>query len=157
MTKKYFLLGFLWITGIWSQGVLLAQKTISARPNIVLIIGDDIGADDLGCYGNNQVKTPVMDRIAKEGLRFTNAYLTTSSCSPSRCSIISGRYPHNTGAAELHTPLPASISIFPGLLKNAGYYTAQAGKWHMGENAKRGFNIIHENGKENGDGGEDYG
>lgn len=152
--KKYFLVALLIIPCSWLQNVLLAQKTVSDRPNIVLIIGDDVGVDDLGCYGNNQVKTPNMDRIAKEGLRFTNAYLTTSSCSPSRCSIISGRYPHNTGAAELHTPLPAGISIFPELLKNAGYYTAQAGKWHMGESAKRGFNIIQENGKENGDGGE---
>lgn len=138
----------------WLQNKVLAQNSIKQAPNIVLIIGDDVGADDLGCYGNKQVKTPIMDRIAKEGLRFTNVYLTTSSCSPSRCSIISGRYPHNTGAAELHTPLPAEVSIFPELLKKAGYYTAQAGKWHMGESAKRGFDITHENGKENGDGGE---
>lgn len=137
------------------HGKVLAQKSIKSTPNIILIIGDDIGADDLNCYGNKQVKTPIIDRIAKEGLRFTNAYLTTSSCSPSRCSIISGRYPHNTGAAELHTSLPAEVSIFPELLKKAGYYTAQAGKWHMGGYAKRGFDVIHEKLKENGDGGEE--
>ncbi|MEJ7664489.1 MAG: sulfatase-like hydrolase/transferase [Hymenobacter sp.] len=91
------------------------------------------------------MKTPNLDRIANEGIRFTNAYVTTSSCSPSRCSIISGRYPHNMGAAELHSSLPPQISIFPELLKNAGYFTAQAGKWHMGENAKRGFDIVQEN------------
>src|SRR5690606_15279874 len=105
--------------------------------------------------GNRQVKTPIIDRIAKEGLRLTNAFLTTSSCSPSRCSVISGRYPHNTGAAELHTPLPPEISIFPELLKNAGYYTAPAGKWHMGEYAKRGFNVVYDKLKDNGDGGEE--
>lgn len=125
-------------------------------PNIVLIIGDDIGWNDLGCYRNNVVQTPNIDRMAKGGMRFTNAFLTTSQCSPTRCSIISGRYPHNTGAAELHTPLPASIQVFPELLKNAGYYTAQAGKWHMGDHAKRGFDLVHDEGKNvNGDGGED--
>jgi len=154
--KKKFLLSLLFISIGWLQCDLMAQKVgMSRSPNIVLIIGDDIGVEDIGCYGNTVVKTPNMDRIAKEGLRFTNAYVTTSSCSPSRCSIISGRYPHNTGAAELHTALPAEVSIFPELLKKAGYYTAQAGKWHMGENAKRGFDIVHDKGKENGDGGEE--
>jgi len=124
------------------------------RPNIVLILADDIGADDLGCYGNPFVQTPHIDRIAAEGIRFTNAYVTTSSCSPSRCSILSGRYPHNTGAAELHTPLPQDIPTFAGLLHTTGYYTAQAGKWHMGESAKLGFDLIQENNKLNGDGGE---
>src|SRR3546814_20550745 len=81
------------------------------RPNIVLILADDIGTDDLGCYGNPFVQTPHIDRIAAEGLRFTNAYVTTSSCSPSRCSMLSGRYPHNTGEAELHTPHTAQIHI----------------------------------------------
>src|SRR5690606_9806228 len=83
------------------------------RPNIILFIADDVGWNDFGCYGNKDVSTPNIDRIAKAGLRFDNAYLTTSSCSPSRCSIISGRYPHNTGAVELHTPLPEEINIFP--------------------------------------------
>ena len=145
---------FVLFTGLTFTKVL-AQKSKALRPNIVLIIGDDIGAGDIGCYGNQQVKTPVIDRIAKEGLRFTNVFLTSSSCSPSRCSIISGRYPHNTGAAELHTPLPAEVSIFPELLKNAGYYTAQAGKWHMGEYAKRGFDVVYDKSKDNGDGGEE--
>lgn len=124
------------------------------RPNIILILADDIGADDLGCYGNPFVQTPHIDRIATEGIRFTNAYVTTSSCSPSRCSILSGRYPHNTGAAELHTPLPPGIPTFAGLLRAAGYYTAQAGKWHMGELAKRDFDLVQEDPKLNGDGGE---
>lgn len=153
--KRYLLPAILFMGMGWSQNRVLAQNSLKRAPNIVLIIGDDIGADDLGCYENKQVKTPIMDRIAKEGLRFTNVYLTASSCSPSRCSIISGRYPHNTGAAELHTPLPTEVPIFPELLKNAGYYTAQAGKWHMGDNAKRGFDVIHENFEENGDGGEE--
>lgn len=149
------LLVMLFWGGCCLQSIALAQSSANPAPNIVLIIGDDIGVDDLGCYGNIQVKTPNIDKIAKEGLRFTNTYLTTSSCSPSRCSIISGRYPHNTGAAELHTPLPDEVTTFPALLKSAGYYTAQAGKWHMGDSAKTGFDVIHDKAKENRDGGEE--
>lgn len=132
-----------------------AQTSPNPPPNIILIIGDDIGADDIGCYGNREVKTPNIDRLAKEGLRFTNAYVTTSSCTPSRSSIISGRYPHNTGAAELHSLMPAEVPIFPELLKKGGYYTAQAGKWHMSDPVKRGFHTIHINQKQNGNGGEE--
>ena len=128
----------------------------SSQPNIVLIIADDVGWNDLGCYGNSVVRTPNIDRIAAEGIKFTNAFLTTSSCSPSRTSIISGRYPHNTGAAELHTPLPSEVVIFPELLKKAGYYTAQAGKWHMGDAARRGFDQILDSGKMGNSGADQW-
>jgi arylsulfatase A-like enzyme len=124
------------------------------KPNIILIIADDVSWDDLGCYGNTSVHTPNLDKIASEGLRFTNAFVTSSSCSPSRSSIITGRYPHNTGAAELHTPLPAHLTFFPELLKKEGYYTAQAGKWHEGEHTKRAYDTLIE-GDINGAGGED--
>lgn len=126
------------------------------KPNFIFIIADDVSWNDIGCYGNEVVKTPNIDQLAKEGLQFTNAFLTASSCSPSRCSIISGEYPHSNGAAELHTPLPASEVPFPLLLKEHGYYTAQAGKWHMGEAAHRAFDrYTDNNGYNNGDGGED--
>ena len=62
------------------------------QPNIVLIIGDDISIDDFGCYGHPNIKTPNIDKLAASGLRFTNTYLTTSQCSPTRCSIITCRY-----------------------------------------------------------------
>jgi N-sulfoglucosamine sulfohydrolase len=125
------------------------------KPNIIMIIADDIGWDDIGCYGNEVVQTPNMDRIAKEGIRFDHFYLTTSSCSPSRTSIISGRYPHNTGSAELHTPLPGTVLTFPELLKAAGYFTAQSGKWHMGPAPRSGFDLIYDQGNLIGDGGEE--
>lgn len=126
----------------------------SQPPNIVLIIGDDIGWNDLSYYGNNRFQTPNIDRITNEGTKFTNAFLTTSSSSSSQSSIITGRYPHNTGAAELHTPLPVSVETFPILLKKASYYTA-AGKLHMGAHAKRGFDLVKDEGpRVNGDGGE---
>jgi N-sulfoglucosamine sulfohydrolase len=125
------------------------------RPNIVLIIADDVSWNDLGCYGNNQVKTPNIDRLASEGLMFTNFFLTASSSSPSRNSIITGRYPHNTGASELHTEPSLDMVSFPELLKQSGYFTAQAGKFHMGKYALRGFESVNENGELNGDGGEE--
>ncbi len=103
------------------------------RPNFVFIIGDDISAEDLGCYGNAGIRTPNIDRMAGEGLRFTNAYLTASSCSPSRCSIITSRYPHNLEtASELHAELPPGIPLFPTLLRRDGYHTVQSGKAHFG-------------------------
>jgi len=125
-------------------------------PNIILIIADDVSWNDFGCYGNDFVKTPNIDRLASEGLCFTNAYLTASSCSPSRCSIISGKYPHSNRAAELHIPLPEDEIPFPLLLKEKNYYTAQAGKWHMGPAVHRAFDLYTDNnGYNNGNGGED--
>jgi N-sulfoglucosamine sulfohydrolase len=119
-----------------------AQQLEENRPNVVLIIGDDISFDDFGCYGHPTIRTPHVDGLAARGMRFTNAYLTTSQCSPTRCSLITGRYPHNTGAPELHTPLPAGQIMFPAMLKDAGYYTAAAGKWHLGNYAKAAFDRI---------------
>ncbi len=103
-----------------------------SRPNVILFIGDDISSNDFGCYGNTAARTPNIDRLAHDGLRFTQAYLTASSCSPSRSSIITGRYPHNNGkAAELHQPIAWNLPWFPALLRDAGYYTAIVGKYHM--------------------------
>ena len=147
---------------VFSRNILLLTLFIlslkgfsSEKPNIVFIIADDIGWNDLGCYGNKYVKTSNIDKLSTEGLQFNNAFLTASSCSPSRCSIISGKYPHSNGAAELHTTLPEEEIPFPLLLKENGYYTAHAGKWHMGTNARCAFDLYtDENGYNNGDGGE---
>ena len=125
------------------------------RPNIVLFIADDVSRDDIGYYGNSDVKTPNIDRLAAAGIKFTNMFLTASSSSPSRNSVITGRYPHNTGGAELHTEPPDYMISFPEILKSNGYYTVQAGKFHMGPYARRGFNQINDNNKLNGDGGEE--
>ncbi|QLE01421.1 sulfatase [Galbibacter sp. BG1] len=134
--------------------LLLFSFNISSQnaPNVIIFIGDDISWDDFGCYGNPYVQTPNIDKLAAEGIKFNNFYLTASSCSPSRNSIITGRYPHNTGAAELHTEPPIWMKSFPEILKENDYYTAQAGKFHIGEYAKRGFSKVSL--KENGDGGE---
>ena len=120
-----------------SRACLAAAK----RPNFVIVIGDDVGWDDHGCYGNPFVRTPRLDAMAARGLRFDNAYLTISSCSPSRASIMTGMYPHNTGAGELHQPLAADAVTMPKLLKDAGYFTACAGKFHMGD-IKPHFDVV---------------
>ena len=130
------------------------SNSLTKKPNIIVFIADDVSWDDFACYGNDDVITPNIDALAKNGLIFKNAYLTTSSCSPSRNSILTGRYPHNTGAAELHTEPPLNMISFPELLKENGYYTLQAGKFHMGEYAKRGFDEINDSKILNGHGGE---
>lgn len=128
---KWFLLLFL-------SAVCLAAD----RPSMVLLLADDM-SPDFSCYGGD-AKTPNIDRLAANGVRFDNAYVTASSCSPSRCSIITGRYPHNTGAPELHMDLPDGQFLFPKALKEAGYYCVQAGKWHMGEYAHQAFDHVYE-------------
>ncbi|QDV62843.1 sulfatase-like hydrolase/transferase [Crateriforma conspicua] len=109
------------------------------RPNFVFLITDDISPDDLSIYGNDFVSTPNLKRLADRGLVFDNAYLTISSCSPSRCSMITGRYPHNTGASELHLTLPDDQTTFVQLLRDAGYHTMISGKNHMAPPQQLGF------------------
>lgn len=127
-----------------------APAALAAAPNVVLIIADDVSYEDVGPNGGAQVRTPHLDALARDGMRFTRAFLTCSSCSPSRCSLITGRYPHATGAAELHQPLPDDQTPFPALLQQAGYFTAAAGKWHLGPHAKGAFDVTREGGGPSG-------
>jgi N-sulfoglucosamine sulfohydrolase len=127
-----------------------------SRPNMILIIADDVSATDIGCYGNADVRTPNLDRLAARGQMWSRAYLTATVCSPSRCSIITGRYPHNTGAPELHTALSEGQPMFPRQLQKAGYWTAQAGKWHLGNYAKKAFDIVIDDRDRNGASGCEY-
>jgi len=149
MMKKLLTVTLLWVLispGTYAQN----QKT-----NFIVFLADDVSWNDFGCYGNPEVQTPNIDKLASNGMMFTNFYLTASSCSPSRNSILTGRYPHNTGAAELHTEPPVDMISFPEVLRNTDYYSVQAGKFHMGQYARRGFDVIYEDPEVNGDGGED--
>jgi arylsulfatase A-like enzyme len=127
-------------------GLATAAGAAADRPNLVLILADDMAWDDCGAYGHKTLRTPNIDRLAREGMRFDRAFLTCSSCSPSRSSIITGRYPHNTDAEQLHWPLPKEQVTFVEKLKAAGYWTAAAGKWHLGEAVKGRFDVVHEAG-----------
>ena len=124
-------------------------------PNIVFVIADDVNWNDVGCYGNPKIQTPNIDRLARQGIRFTNLFLTASSCSPSRTSILTGRYPHNTGSPELHTPLPAHLPLLPEALRQRGYYTALAGKWHEGPATRRAYDTLLVDRNANGEGAEE--
>jgi N-sulfoglucosamine sulfohydrolase len=121
-----------------------------APPNFVVIIADDMSWDDVGAYGHPTLRTPNLDRLAREGMRFDRAFVTVSSCSPSRASIITGLYPHQTGAEQLHWPLPAAQLTFVELLREAGYWTAAAGKWHLGDAVKSRFDELKEGGGASG-------
>ncbi len=124
---------------LFISAAFLTHLQAQQPPNFVVLIADDINYNDLGCTGNPQVRTPHIDALAEEGMNFTNAFLTASSCSPSRVSMITGRYPHNNGpAAELHRPFPHTIPSITTTLADHGYYTALAGKHHMPTNTKEG-------------------
>jgi arylsulfatase A-like enzyme len=103
------------------------------RPNVLFILCDDLRPDALGCYGSKHVKTPRIDALATGGVRFANAFCTTSLCSPSRASILTGLYAHAHGVLDNSTELPPTLPHWPGRLRAEGYETAYIGKWHMGE------------------------
>jgi N-acetylglucosamine-6-sulfatase len=114
------------------------QRSVSAvknsPPNIVFILIDDLRWDELGCVGHPYVRTPHIDRIAREGVMFRNAFMTTPLCSPSRASFLTGQYAHTHGITDNVDRSAASklLVTFPKLLHRSGYETAFIGKWHMG-------------------------
>ncbi len=143
-SRRDFIESLIAYSALFSLGSYSYGKPTNNRPNVILFIGDDISVDDFGCYGHPTIRTPHVDKLAQSGVRFTNAYLTTSQCSPTRCSLITGRYPHNTGAPELHMELPEGQRMFPQEMRKVGYYCTQAGKWHLGEYAKQAFDNVYE-------------
>jgi arylsulfatase A-like enzyme len=136
------------LTPSWGQQALTSRK-----PNIVLIVADDLGYADLGCQGSEDVRTPHIDSIAKAGVRFTDGYVSSPMCSPSRAGMLTGRYQQRFGhelnplpanRVEKDFGLPLSERTLADQLKLAGYATGIVGKWHLGMEPKyhpmkRGF------------------
>lgn len=130
-----------------------ARLTAADKPNVIIIFCDDLGYGDLGCYGHPTIRTPNLDKMAAEGVKFTNFYSASSVCTPSRAALLTGRYPIRSGMCsdtrrvlfpDSSGGLPDSEVTFAQLLKKQGYATACIGKWHLGHlpqylPTKRGF------------------
>ncbi len=106
-------------------------KTSTSKPNIIYILADDLGIGDVSCYGSDNNKTPIIDKLAQGGIRFTHGY-TAPLCGPSRAMILTGRYPFRTGAVNqdmVEQIKPENEVLIPSVLKTAGYTSAMVGKW----------------------------
>ena len=108
----------------------------SASPNIIFVLADDLGWSELGCYGNSFNETPHIDRLAEQGMRFTQAYASAPVCSPYRASLLTGQHPARTGILDYLRPnssnaLPTNQITLPEMLRDNGYATGMVGKWHL--------------------------
>src|SRR3982751_4525425 len=126
MNRRQFLSGL-------AASTLAAQAQPASKPNIVFILADDLGYGDLGCYGQKLIATPNIDKLALEGMRFTQFYCGSTVCAPSRCSLMTGKH---TGHARIRGNaradlLPEDVTIAE-VLKSAGYITGLVGKWGLG-------------------------
>jgi len=133
---------FLKSAGLGAAAAALGRRLPAApkparRPNVVFILTDDQRGDQMSCAGHPFLKTPHLDRIAAEGAMFANMFVTTSLCSPSRASFLSGLYAHTHGVVNNFTDYPSRMTSFPMRLQQEGYETAYIGKWHMGETDDR--------------------
>jgi arylsulfatase A-like enzyme len=146
---------------VFAWALLGAFPALAAPPNIVLIMADDLGATDLGCFGSKFYESPNLDRLAAQGMRFTAAYSCGPNCVPTRAALMSGQYSPRTGIFTVgdsargqeqfrklkpvpnRTALPSDAITMAEALRNAGYATAMFGKWHLGEGqshpSKQGF------------------
>ncbi len=158
ITRRRFLsqtAGLAALTAVWS-GCRSGSSPNARYPNIILIMADDLGYGDLGCYGCTDIRTPAVDSLATQGVRFTNFYANAPSCTPTRTALLTGRYQHRVGGLECalgignvgryddairlrqtnDLGLPVDETTIARILKDAGYATAICGKWHLGYEPK---------------------
>ena len=114
------------------------KEEVKQRPNILFIMSDDHAYQAISAYSNHLTSTPNIDRLAKEGMLFTNACVTNSICAPSRATILTGKHCHLHGKTDNVFPFDTTQITFPQLLQDVGYQTALFGKLHFG-NSPRGF------------------
>ena len=150
LTRREFVASTVAASALVGSGV--TQGAQAERPNVLYVMADDLGWGDLSCYGRPDYKTPNLDRLASEGVRFTHAYSAAPVCTPTRCAFVTGRYPARTEvgleeplgwrkqlAEQKRDPgLPPEHPTVASLLKAAGYRTALVGKWHLGYLPKYG-------------------
>jgi len=147
-----------WLTV--TVGVLLGVRPSAcgdlsgARPNILLLMADDFGIGDIGCYGNNSIRTPNIDRLAEDGVMLTQHVAAASVCTPSRAAFLTGRYPLRSGMVSsngyrvlqwtgVSGGLPTNETTFAKILKDKGYATGLIGKWHLGLNCESSNDHCH--------------
>ena len=132
MKQSIVLCGALWIS---LSSVVAAQSVhpdeAQTRPNIVLIVADDHARQAVSAYNSTLIHTPSIDRIAKEGLLFSNAFVTNAICGPSRAVMLTGKYSHRNGLRDNRDPFDGNQETFPKILQAAGYETMVVGKWHL--------------------------
>ena len=134
--------GFLKVAGVGVAGLLsgcghgLFAGANRKKPNVVFVLADDLGWAELGCYGNTFNETPNLDRLAKSGMRFSQAYAAAPVCSPFRVSLMSGQWPARVGITDYLRPndakhLSTEHVTIAEMFQNAGYATGMTGKWHL--------------------------
>ena len=117
--------------------IKMAAQSKATQPNVILIYTDDLGYGDLSCYGANKINTPNLDKLASNGIRFTNSHSTSATCTPSRYALMTGQYPwrkSGTGIlpGDAALIIPTNKTTLPSLFNSAGYITGLVGKWHLG-------------------------
>ncbi|MCC5930756.1 MAG: sulfatase-like hydrolase/transferase [Cyclobacteriaceae bacterium] len=146
--RRSFIICLVILASLIHPGLLAGQEN-SRPPNIILIMADDLGYGDIGCFGNTEIKTPNLDQMAKEGVRFIDFHSNGAVCSPTRAALLTGRYQQRTGITGVITAknhrevgLPLSEVTIAEALKKEGYTTGIFGKWHLGY--AKAFNPVHQ-------------